>query len=698
MRKLTLILSVLFLLIASPTFAETYWCDDDGSQTNVTNCDGVSPLSGSSACTLATIMNYESFTGGDIIYFRTSEWSGNGTDYNEPRWYPGSSGSSWASQVIYKAYEDEVVQFTQTGVNPVFGIWDTDYVTIDGFTFNARAAAIEAGTVNIHASSGALIGNKIINCFFEGATGGNNDRRVLLDLQDMRGVLIQNNIFRNMRWSTGDRTNVAALQTYNVQDSDSPAIDFVIEKNTFNNNESGIQYKSGGLNANQCWNVKIRYNLFYDHVAGYSDIVIGYDSRDGEIYQNIIIDGGIFKGGNVREGSPNMKIYNNTFIGDVYWDDTSDYAWHFHYYNNATDDWEWYNNLHVSKHSNTRVVVWDGTGNNWANFDYNLYWYYGIGSYTPTYIYEGTTRDWTWWRANIGDTNSTYTTDPEFINLTGDENGDYHLSGGSGALTASDVSGPVGAYITGNEQIGYSAGGEPDEDPPTPNPMTWASEPGEDSPTQISMESTTGSDPSTPIEYYFDYDQGNSGCGSDGGTGGTDSGWQSADVTYSDSGLQANKCYGYKVRARDAIPNTGTFSAVSADYTAANTPGAPILSNATLTTLDIQNDANGNPTANPGTTYAIQVVTTSPADATWLNKWIDASGDPQAAEVWLSDATWDAITLQGLTLATTYGAKSKARNGDNTATPLSVEGQYTTTSGFTPPMHGASGSGLNVAP
>lgn len=239
---------------------------------------------------------------------------------------------------------------------------------------------------------------------------------------------------------------------------------------------------------------------------------------------------------------------------------------------------------------------------------------------------------------------------------------------------------------------------EPDVTAPVPDPMTWASEPGENGTTQIDMTSTTGSDSTPPIEYYFNYDQANTQCGADGGTGGTDSGWQQTDTTYSDSGLEVNQCYGYTVQARDAIPNTGTASAVSADYTAANTPGAPILSNATLTTLDIQNDANGNPTANPGTTYAIQVVTTSPEDVTWLNKWIDASGDPQAAEVWLSDATWDAITLQGLTSATTYGAKSKARNGDNTATPLSAEGQYTTTSGFTPPMHGASGSGLNVAP
>lgn len=239
----------------------------------------------------------------------------------------------------------------------------------------------------------------------------------------------------------------------------------------------------------------------------------------------------------------------------------------------------------------------------------------------------------------------------------------------------------------------------PDVSSPTPDPMTWASEPGEDSPTQISMESTTGSDSSTPIEYYFNYDQANTQCGDDGGTGGTDSGWQSADTTYSDTVNEPNHCYGYTVRARDAIPNTGTASSVSEDYTAANTPGTPTLSSPTQTTLRVSNDANGNPESYPTTLYAIQVVSTSPNDSYWLNKWINsATGAPSDTALWSDDTTWDAVELQGLNPATTFGAKSKARNEDGTETPLSSEGQGTTEAGFIPAFQGASGSGLNLSP
>ena len=218
----------------------------------------------------------------------------------------------------------------------------------------------------------------------------------------------------------------------------------------------------------------------------------------------------------------------------------------------------------------------------------------------------------------------------------------------------------------------------PDIIPPTPDPMTFASPPANDSSSQISMTSTAGTDSTLPISYLFSND--NSGCGLNAGTGGTTGTWQ-ASALYNNSGLAANKCYGYKVAAQDAvlpIPNTGSASAIISVYTSANTPGTPTLTGAAISTLNLANAENGNPAINPTTFFAVQMVTTNPNDAAWLNQWLDASGNHSATAVWLTDAQLDASVLKGLQPNTTYGVKVKARNQDNDETPLSIEGQGTT--------------------
>ena len=87
------------------------------------------------------------------------------------------------------------------------------------------------------------------------------------------------------------------------------------------------------------------------------------------------------------------------------------------------------------------------------------------------------------------------------------------------------------------------------------NTWTFATAPNNDADGQISMAATTGYDYNT-ISYSFAF----TACASDGGTGGTNSGWQ-AGTSYSDTGLDPNKCYGYTVQTKDSLENTGTASA-----------------------------------------------------------------------------------------------------------------------------------------
>jgi len=158
---------------------------------------------------------------------------------------------------------------------------------------------------------------------------------------------------------------------------------------------------------------------------------------------------------------------------------------------------------------------------------------------------------------------------------------------------------------------------------------------------------------------------------------GHDSGWQSSSL-YSDTGLQPNQCYGYLLKAQDSLGNMTATSTASTTYTLANVPGAPTLGSPSATTLTLTNAANGNPASNPTTLFAVQITSTTPNDSTWLNEWVNGSGNPSATEVWLTDAQLAALVITGLQPNTIYQAQSKARNQNAVETSLSSAGSGTT--------------------
>jgi len=80
-----------------------------------------------------------------------------------------------------------------------------------------------------------------------------------------------------------------------------------------------------------------------------------------------------------------------------------------------------------------------------------------------------------------------------------------------------------------------------DTDPPSPDPMTWNTEPYAVSDSSIRMIAATATDASG-VEYYFDETTGN--------IGGSDSGWRDSPI-YEDTGLDINTAYSYCVIARD---------------------------------------------------------------------------------------------------------------------------------------------------
>lgn len=250
------------------------------------------------------------------------------------------------------------------------------------------------------------------------------------------------------------------------------------------------------------------------------------------------------------------------------------------------------------------------------------------------------------------------------------------LYGGGGGGTDTGTTGATGGQ--GIIVITYTV----DATAPTPDPMTFSTSPNNDASGQISMTASQATDENvsqSAISYLFTND--NTTCTSGhAGAGGASSSWQLNNRNYTNSGLDANKCYGYKVQAKDTAGNITTASSIATTYSSAAIPGTPTLGTPTSSTLTLTNAENGNPASTPTTYFAVQVVTTTPSDSNWLNKWVDGSGNPSATAVWLTDAQLDGLVLQGMQPSTLYGVKVKARNQDNDETSLSAEGQGTTSS------------------
>ncbi|HNR94570.1 MAG TPA: lamin tail domain-containing protein, partial [Kiritimatiellia bacterium] len=132
------------------------------------------------------------------------------------------------------------------------------------------------------------------------------------------------------------------------------------------------------------------------------------------------------------------------------------------------------------------------------------------------------------------------------------------------------------------------------------------------------------------------------------------------------SSLSVNTKYYFKAYA---INTAGTTLGSELSFTTlANTPSAPTVNNPTASSLDITINENSNPAA---TEFAIQRTSDS--------NYLQANGSWGASAVWQNKATWGSPkTATGLSAATTYSIRVKARNGENVETAFSSTADGTT--------------------
>jgi hypothetical protein len=183
----------------------------------------------------------------------------------------------------------------------------------------------------------------------------------------------------------------------------------------------------------------------------------------------------------------------------------------------------------------------------------------------------------------------------------------------------------------------------PETDPPAPNPMTWASVPAADNATTISMTAYTATD-DCAVEYFFDETSTN--------PGGSDSIWQ-ADVSYTDTDLDPETQYCYRVRARDKTINQ--------NETAWSTPDKCATTPAAETDPPLPNPMTWASVPAAGGMDNISMTATTATDPSGVQYFFDETSDNPGG----SDSVWQAdpgYTDDGLNSSTQYCYRVKARD------------------------------------
>jgi hypothetical protein len=168
-----------------------------------------------------------------------------------------------------------------------------------------------------------------------------------------------------------------------------------------------------------------------------------------------------------------------------------------------------------------------------------------------------------------------------------------------------------------NEVIGLT---DLDPDAPTPNPMTWVSEPEMQGDTVASMTCATASHPDG-VEYFFEETSGN--------PGGSDSGWQ-AGRAFTDGGLQEGYRYAYRVKARNL--------SAAQNETAWSTSASTSVPVSNLINVDFSKHSSPVYSGAAATGSAGDVWNSTDAEENvFLTDLLDSAGNPTTADLSWSD-------------------------------------------------------------
>ncbi len=441
----TLLIFGAVFLLPKISLAATYYVSPTGS-TVWPNC-----TSQDSPCLADSTTTGKAFLGasaGDTVYFLPGTYNpGNAPSWEVPAWNPSYSGSS-GNPITFKCTTQEGCILTTNTVGPAAGAVGKDYITWDGFKTTTKVS--KQPVFRFVTSDHYILRNCSLTGFI-GAVDPPGDNNPIVTAGGTNG-LIQNCEFKDNKDTVGTH-NSAGLLMYSAHA-------LTIEKSTFTNCYTGIYEKNDGQGNTY------RFNFFYNNIMSFftQQAAGGPGTTNRYIYQNVIVDTvnqalDTVSQQDVDYTSTNIQFYNNTIYKPL---GTSG---HFTYVMQQITNSHFWNN-----------IVW-GVGftyyNAYSNDGKPTYMDYNIYNGAQKFYAGGTTKsslaDWKVSGLLLGggnpDANSSYG-DPQFVNAGGATVTDYkrtsYPTNGRGGGYAS----VIGAYITGNETIGYTPSISPDTTPP----------------------------------------------------------------------------------------------------------------------------------------------------------------------------------------------------------------------------------------
>ena len=378
--------------------------------------------------------------------YSTSEYS---SDETVPVYNPVNSGHVTNGRIIFEADGTVILQGTGTGLRggcgPLIGSYQRDYITWDGFTLNEANIGVvqDTGPVEVHTADYITLQNLILIGVTQ--TWADNHNAIRVEYADE--LLIKNCDISGFRVTGTSSRNGAAILFYHTDDA-------VVEHNQIDQNNSGIYIK--GLNPGT---VIIRYNWIEDNDT--EGIAIG-GSDSSRIYQNVIINNDTFgityqfwsDPAPINAWVVNNTLYNNG-TGQIYLKPSCGYG-----ANNYI-----YNNIMVGATN----VIYDECGSlSTSDIDFEHNNYHGnSGIHNSGSLAT--------WQSAGHDASAPATTESDPLFTT--EGTDFTLQAGSPCKEGQANDGidildldvdsstsdgiTLGAYITGNEEIGIEGGSTP---------------------------------------------------------------------------------------------------------------------------------------------------------------------------------------------------------------------------------------------
>ncbi len=371
-----------------------------------------------------------------------------------------ANSGTGTSPIIFKSYLSEI---------PLF-IWDSDTVIQDpnkgsSMFGSYRESWIIWDGLNVIGRQDEIARDKIFNIWF--------GKHITIRNCDLQGSSVTNPYNNPIIFSDGDSTdptdyfliiNNKIHGATSVSGDNSAGIMFydsdhvTITKNNFYDNQNGIYDKSGSNN------VECSYNTFYNNQLGYLFMATASDRINISIHNNIFINNSVYDVSISRIGDtdPSVIVANFFIFSNTFYSQFPIYSITARWRNqpNSMINTQIYNNLF----SNGDPII--NIGSDLTDYmDYNNYDdvksyridgvdYFNFSSYKSATNY---------------DLNST-TNNPNFINPGGTSPEDYKRTSYPTDGRGGTYPNVMGAYITGNEIIGYTDGGVSptlDTTPPT---------------------------------------------------------------------------------------------------------------------------------------------------------------------------------------------------------------------------------------